>query len=135
MPTLNDFTQNIRTLVSKDQLKPAIEQLRQLLDNTPQLDEAMLLSARYNALMKDIRTGVLYQETEEVSKNKLRRTVLDLVSCVEEETEENPKLEQEAAQTLQENAERFAKINTQTITGDGNVGVQDVSGSQINIKK
>lgn len=134
MKKLEAFTENLRHLVAKDGLKTAITQLRQFLDKTPQLDEAIILSARYNRLMKDIRMGVLYQETEEVSKNKLRRAVLDLVSSLEEEAEENPELTTEGEKALEENP-GITKTNTQTITGDGNTGIQDVSGSTININK
>ncbi|MEM6298841.1 MAG: hypothetical protein AAF740_09160 [Bacteroidota bacterium] len=134
MTNLETFTENIRQLVAKDDLKTAIIQVCQFLDKTPQLDEAIMLSARYNGLMKDIRAGVLYQETEEVSKNKLRRAVLDLVSSLEEETEEHPELAAEGEKALAENPS-ITKTNTQTITGDGNIGIQDVSGSTININQ
>jgi len=53
------FIDHLLQLIARDKLKTAIAELQTLLQGSPAYDEAILQSARYNGLMKDIRTGTI----------------------------------------------------------------------------
>ena len=57
--TTQTFLYNIRELIAKGNLKLALNQLRQLLKNSPKLDDALLQSARFSDLLNGIKLGVL----------------------------------------------------------------------------
>lgn len=71
--TLKAYTDQIGELVGKDDLKTALQQLHQLLKNSPQLDEAIIQSARYNDIMKQIRMGTINFEDANNSNFKKSR--------------------------------------------------------------
>ena len=72
------FIPHIRSLIAKDDLKTAIQQLSALLKDSPQLDEALQLSARYHHVLKQIRLGVVEVEAANVTHNQIRHGLLAL---------------------------------------------------------
>jgi len=131
MPDTPAYIDRLLQLIARDELKTAIAELQALLQGSPAYDEAILQSARYNGLMKDIRTGTIDLERAEVQKNQLRYALTDMVRELEDQLPEQPELHREVEQYLQQRPVH----NEARITGDGNINVQGVSGSQINIQQ
>ena len=129
MPDTPAYIDHLLQLIARDELKTAIAELQALLQGSPAYDEAILQSARYNGLMKDIRTGTIDPESAEVKKNQLRYALTDMVRELEDQLPEQPKLQQEVEQYLKERPAH----NEAHITGDGNINLQGVSGSSIQI--
>ncbi len=131
MNTSGTYIDRLLQLIAKDELKAVLAELQNLLRGSPAYDKAILQSARYNGLMKDIRTGTIDLERAEVQKNQLRYALTDMVRELEDQLPEQPELQREVEQYLQQRPVH----NEARITGDGNVNVQGVSGSQINIQQ
>lgn len=132
MPSIPDFAASTLQLIAKDELKRAIQQLQQLLQGSPLLDEAIGQSARLTDLMQQIRRGTIDLKDAHAEKNKLRYALIDLVREVEEQAERNPVLKQQVEVVL--NGAVAVKHNQLTVTGDGNIAIQDVQGSDLKIQ-
>ncbi|MBC7778141.1 MAG: hypothetical protein H7246_22100 [Phycisphaerae bacterium] len=76
---------NIRELISRDELPAALEQLRNLLDNSPKLDEAILQSGRFQYIRRQIRLGVVSHAEATLTQNQIRFGLLDLLNEIEED--------------------------------------------------
>ena len=129
MKTTPTFIDGLLQLIAKDELSAAIAELQALLKGSPSYNELIIQSARYNAVMKAIRTGTIDLESAEITKNKLRYALTDMVRELEDNLPEHPGLQQEVEQYLKERPSQ----NQAHITGDGNLNVQGVSGSTIQI--
>lgn len=77
------FLDSINDLISRDELGSAIQLLHDLLKDSPVLEEALLHSARYTDVMKQIRLGTIDYEQANITKNKIRYALLDLVREIE----------------------------------------------------
>lgn len=132
MTNIPDFAHTILDLIGKDELKTAIQQLQQLLQGSPLLDEAIGQSARLTDLMQQIRRNTINVDDANVEKNKLRYALIDLVREVEEQADGNAALKQQVEGVL--NAQVARKSNQMTVTGNGNIAIQDVQGSEIRIQ-
>jgi len=77
---VEEYCERIGNFIGNDQLDLAIQELHQLLKNSPLLDEAILQSARYNDVIKQIRQGTITSEEASVTKNQIRLGVLNLLS-------------------------------------------------------
>ncbi|MBI5916574.1 MAG: hypothetical protein HY842_14450, partial [Bacteroidetes bacterium] len=53
------FFARIRELIARDELPEALQQLRNLLDHSPKLEEAILQSGRFQNIRKQIRLGLV----------------------------------------------------------------------------
>ena len=73
----------IRELVSKDQLKEALTVLRQGTLDLSQLNEIILSEARFEALRKDIRNNTLRPDEVGIEKNRIRNNLLEVVRELE----------------------------------------------------
>jgi hypothetical protein len=102
--TTHIFLNHIRELISEGNLKPALVQLRLLLKNSPQLDDALLQSARFNGLVNDIKIGVVSYDTANITKTQISKSVLDLLREIETK-ETQPAIHAELKQAL-----RFAEF-------------------------
>jgi len=125
------YIDRLLQLIARDELKAAIAELQALLQGSPAYDQAIVQSARYNGLMKDIRSGAIDPERAAAQKNQLRYALTDMVRELEEQLPERPQLQQEVEQYLKERPVH----NEAHITGDGNINVQGVSGSSVNIQQ
>ncbi len=132
MTNIPAFANSILDLIGKNELKAATQQLQQLLQSSPLLDEAIGQSARLSDLMQQIRRGTINVDDANVEKNKLRYALIDLVREVEEQAESNPALKQQVEEVLNEQV--AGKRNQMTVTGNGNIAIQDVQGSEIKIQ-
>ena len=77
------FIAQIRNLIAQDDLPEALQQLGSLLENSPKLDEAILQSARFQDIHKQIRLGVVSFEDVNLTKNQTRLGLLDLLREIE----------------------------------------------------
>lgn len=73
------FLANIRDLIARDDLSAALSQLRSLLENSPKLDEALLQSARFQDIQKQIRLGTVSHAEANLTQNQIRDGLLDLL--------------------------------------------------------
>lgn len=71
-------------MIAHDQLPEAILALQNLLSGSPKLDEAILQSARFEDIRKQIRLGTASFENANLTKNQIRAGLLDLLQTVEE---------------------------------------------------
>jgi len=79
--------QEISKSIAKDELGKAIKKLSNLLKDNPLLDEIVQQSGRYNSLKRQIRLGILENEKIEISKNKIRLALLEMLSELDYESE------------------------------------------------
>ena len=131
MPDTPAYIDRLLQLIARDELKTVIAELQALLRGSPAYDQAIVQSARYQGLMKDIRSGAIDPERAEVQKHQLRYALTDMVRELEEQLPERPQLQTEIEQCLKERPTH----NEAHITGDGNINVQGVSGSSVNIQQ
>jgi len=94
----SNFLQQIRQAIAKDELENALQQLHQLLQNTPKLDEITLQSARFHAIRKQIRIGVINPEKADLTQNQIRASLLELLQVLEKEVV-NPPINKEITNT------------------------------------
>ena len=83
MESTKSFIETIGELIGKDELALAIKNLYALLKDSPKLDEAILQSARYNDVIKQIRLGIVDFEQANITKNQIRYALLDLLREIE----------------------------------------------------
>lgn len=111
-----NFTEQIGNLIANDNLPRAIGLLKEFLDKSPKLDEAIIQSARFNDISKQIRLGVVDFEQANITKNKIRFAILDLLRDVEESVESNAEIRKEVESPEEKNI--MPSIN-QTHYGSG----------------
>jgi len=85
MPNTNPFIARIRDLIAKEEVKTAIQELSALLKDSPQLDEAVQQSARYNHVMQQIRLGLVDFQAANIAQNQIRHGILELLREIEEQ--------------------------------------------------
>lgn len=83
--TTNQFIAQIRDLIAKDHLAAAVEQLQQMLEKSPKLDEAILQSARFHRIREQIRTGTVTHEEANVTQNQITAGLLEFISEIEKQ--------------------------------------------------
>jgi len=123
---MNDqFIQHIRSLIAKDDLDTAISRLKELLDNTPLLNEVLHQSGRFENIRKHIRLGTVSHAEANLTQDQIRAGLLDLVSEIEM---------QEKTPTYRAELERaFSIINSKNVVADstihagGNVDIGDTT--------
>jgi len=100
----------IRAKIGQGKLQPALQDLKQLLENSPKLDEVIHQSGRFKDIQKQIHMGTVSQENATLTKNQISSGLLALLR--EMETGESEPTIQEAAnepQVLQQ-AEKIYNI-------------------------
>ncbi len=123
------YIKNIRNLIAQDELNEALKQLRVLLEKSPQLDEAILQSARFHDIRRQIRLGIVNYTEANLTQNQIRAGLLDLLSEIEDRTAENstrtdaPALHQEMERAISvANSENVVIDSTINAGGDVNIG-------------
>jgi predicted HTH transcriptional regulator len=79
----SSFLKTVVDLIGKDDLSEAIKHLYMLLKDSPHLDEAILQSARYNNVVRQIRLGLIDYESANITHNQIRTGLLELVRDIE----------------------------------------------------
>lgn len=77
------FLAEIRNLIANDELSAALQQLRDLLYNSPKLDEAIVQSARFQNIRKQIRVGTVSHAEANLTQNQIRAELLELLREIE----------------------------------------------------
>ena len=113
----------LRDLIASDDLAPAIQQLRALLDNSPQLDEAIVQSARFFDIRQQIRLGSVRHEDANLTQNQIRTGLLDLLREIEEQAEQ-PVIREELEQAVSVVSSKNM-VTGSTITAGGDVHIGD----------
>jgi predicted HTH transcriptional regulator len=85
MQFTKSLVETIGELIGKDELAKAIHVLYALFKDSPRLDEAIIQSARYNDVIKQIRLGTIEFEQANITKNQIRYALLDLLRDIEAE--------------------------------------------------
>ena len=81
------FLTNIRAKIARNELADALQSLRELLDNSPHLDEAIVQSARFHDIRKQIRLGLVSDAEADITQNQIRAGLLELLRELEERGE------------------------------------------------
>lgn len=125
------IVQELRELIGSGEVSKAIKQLQSLLKGSPLYDEMILHEASKNDLFKAIRTQTLSPNEIQAEKSRLRLALIQMTNLLEEKMIESPALEAEVKKHLE--SRDPAKHNTINIKGDRNIGLQDISGSNVTI--
>jgi hypothetical protein len=75
----------IRDAIATDNLPMALQLLRNLLDNSPFLDEAIHHSSRFQYIRRQIRLGTISQAEAILTQNQIRFGLLDILNEIEQE--------------------------------------------------
>lgn len=111
---ISEYSEKIGELIGKDELDVALIELRTLLKGSPKLKTAIIHTAQYNDLMRQMDIGVVSDEKLALSKNKIRLGILNLLAEIEGKF-----LESEVIQT--EVQDFLSNQNTQSIQNSKNV--------------
>ena len=122
MPFQN-YVEKIGDLVRKDNLKAALDQLAALLKNSPLLDEAIVQSAQYNDVMKQIRLGLISPGDANISKNRIRKGILDLLVEMEELVEKDEQIALEVDKTIPKAQASVQIIDSKNVITGGQINV------------
>jgi hypothetical protein len=123
---IRKFTDNIGELIAKDDLQTAIDLLHKLLAKSAKLDEVIMQSARYTDITKQIRLGTVNFEEANVTKNKIRFAILDLLRDIEEQVDLNDDLKNEIS-GLAEMAAPPTYSQTHHGSGDNIIGNKTIN--------
>ena len=120
----------IGALIAKDKLKQAIEKMQDVLKDSELLSEVIVQSARHNDVMKQIRLGTINLADADITRNKIRFALIQMVNEMEEEAKanENISAEIERVSSLHQqiNVENSKNVNTGNVnTGGGNFHIGD----------
>ncbi|MCB0553438.1 MAG: hypothetical protein KDD02_07790 [Phaeodactylibacter sp.] len=113
--SIEDYCSHIGDLIGRDELKMAIQELHQLLKGTPRLDEAIVQSARYNDIMKQIRLGAVSFDEANLTKNQIRMGILNLLAEIEEQAEGNKALSAEIEKSLSSEGRNIIQNSTNVV--------------------
>lgn len=119
---MNNYLNDIKNKIAHNETAEAIRMLRALLENSPKLDEALLLSARFNALRQQIRTGTIHAEQALVGTNQIHEALLEFLSEIEVMAQEPEILSEIQAHTLTISGKN---IVAGSIRAGGNVVIGD----------
>ena len=76
---------HIRELIARDQMQEAMAALRTLVENTPRLNDLDLQSGRLENVLRQLRLGVIDDDTAAREQNSIRYGVLELLSEIEKQ--------------------------------------------------
>lgn len=110
-----NFYHQIRHLIADDDLSRAIVLLRELLQNSPKLDEVLLQSARLNDISRQVRQGLTDFSQASLTKNHIRAGLLELLAEIESLEQPLPEVRGEiekftAGKTFVQHAEKIYNI-------------------------
>ena len=83
--TAHQLFHHIRDLIARDQMQEAMAALRTLVENTPRLNDLDLQSGRLENVLRQLRLGVIDDDTAALEQNRIRYGVLELLSEIEKQ--------------------------------------------------
>lgn len=87
--------QEIQRYIAAGNLPLAINELIEILEGSPLLNEVILHSARLSYLKKDILKGLIEYATEVTERTRITNAVIELLTDIEKSIEESPKIKLE----------------------------------------
>ncbi|MCI4667992.1 MAG: hypothetical protein MRZ79_07510 [Bacteroidia bacterium] len=117
------FLQSIRTALENDDIPDALKALQALLEHTPKLNEVLHQSGRYADITKQIRLGTISFEEAKLSKNQIRKAILDLVSEIDSQSQKTD-IRKELESAISVVNSKNTLINS-PISAGGNVQIGD----------
>jgi predicted transcriptional regulator len=111
-------------MIGDGDIKTAISEMKNILQESRLLDEMIIQSARYNDLMQKIRTGMITSEEEEVMKNKLRYSLQEMLHVMEENFETHPELVKEVDKVLEKGKNILTNSSSIGNNSSGNIVIQ-----------
>ncbi|MBK8654541.1 MAG: tetratricopeptide repeat protein [Haliscomenobacter sp.] len=123
--TTQQFIQNIRDLIAKDDLTTAIAGLKELLDHTPRLNEVLQQSGRFENIQKQIRLGTVSHSEANLTQNQIRAGLLDLVSEMEQQ-DKTATLRAEIERAISSIVNSKNVVVGSAISAGGNVHIGDI---------
>ena len=111
------FFQDIRELIARDELEQALQQLRLLLDNTPQLNEVLQQSGRFADIRKQIRLGVVSHAEATLTQNQIRYALLELLDEIGKQQDQAPELREEVQRAISIVQSKNVVVNSTIIAG------------------
>lgn len=81
--TPQQFINQVRELIARNELDAALRQLRELFDQSPQLDEVNLQSSRYHDIKKLIRLGLVSHQEATLTQQQIKAGLLELIREIE----------------------------------------------------
>lgn len=142
------FITHIRDHIADNQLDTALQLLRDLLDNSPQLDEVIQQAGRYASIRQQIRLGTVSHADATLTENQIRQGLIDLLGEIETQGKDSRLLKEIGqavsivnsknvnAGNVQANTVHFGDKtdNSIDIEGDNNLTLKDITvGRDINI--
>ena len=122
----NEIFEEIGKLIAQDELDLVIKKLQTFLKGSSLLDELILQSARYNGVMKQIRLDTISFEDANLTRNKIRYALIDMLRIIEESAEDNPEIGKEVEKVNAEKSKRVIIKNSKNVnTGNVNTGGGD----------
>lgn len=73
----------IKDLIQKDKIEEAINELKKVIKDNEFQEEVIIYSARLKSITKKTRMGVIDFDTENLEKNKIRKSILLIVNELE----------------------------------------------------
>ena len=134
MANTQTFFAQLRDLIARDELPSALEQLRTLLNNSPQLDEVLLQSGRFQDVRKQIRLGMVSNAEADLTQNQIRAGLLELLREIEHSaglSEELTSSQPHAKEISEEMEHAISIVNSKnmvigsTISAGGDVHIGD----------
>lgn len=117
------FFNQMRELIARDELETALTQLRMLLEHSPQLDEAILQTARFSDIRRQIRLGLVSREEANLTQNQIRDGLLALLREIETRGAA-PALQKEIEQAI--SIVNSKNVVSGKISAGGNVHIGDI---------
>ena len=117
-----NIIKNIRELIAEDKLNQAITLLKNLLENSPELDEVILQAARLQSIRKQVRTGQVNFEDGTVTHNQIRAGLIELVGEIAIQEKKNEVIQKEIAEVNIQHSKNILQNNKVKVGGDFTVG-------------
>lgn len=117
------FIQNIRNLIAKDDLSTALIQLKALLDKTPLLNEVLHQSGRFEDIRNQIRLGTVSHAEANLTQNQIRAALIELLAEIDQQGE-MPMLRKEMEDAASVVNSKNVLVNSH-ITAGGDIHVGD----------
>ena len=118
------YTNELRQLITKDDLSTAFKKLQKLLEGTPLLKKALLQNARFNDLTHQIHSGTITYDNANVTQNQIRASLLDIIAEIENPKQYTPEIQKEIEQAVI-HITNSKNVVTGNIQAGGNITIGD----------
>lgn len=118
---MGNFSNRIGELVSKNKLQEALDELKEIFDNSQTLNDIIIQSSNFNAIKREIRNGTISFDVANINLNKIRIAILQLAEEIESISESNPICNEEMKTHLSSKNNIHIQINN----GNGDIVGRD----------